>query len=98
MEYTIDEQRLERKHLHKVSPSFVVDNKLKQYLSRFPGKDELEKPASQHSVYQKGFNTIFCNPVPIAAACFMGKDIVDSTLNAIFTAVGDLTKSGILTQ
>ncbi len=92
--HTIEEQRLERKHLHKLRPVFVVDQRLKIYLTRYPGKDELGKPKSQASVYQKGFNTIFCNPVPIAAACFLGKDVVDSTLNAIFAAVADLTKFG----
>lgn len=92
---TVEEQREERKHVHKIRPVFVVDNKLKACLMRYPGKDELEKPKSQASVYQKGFNTIYCNPVPIAAAAFLGKDVVESSLNAIFTAVQDLTKHGI---
>ncbi len=90
--HTIDEQRLERKHLHKIRPVFVVDPKLKAFLTRFPEKDQLEKPKSQASVYQKGFNTIYCNPVPIAAACFLGKDVVESALQALFNAVADLTK------
>ena len=90
--HTIEEQRMERKHVHNIRPVFVIDPKLKAALTRHPGKDELEKPKSQASVYQKGFQTIFCNPVPIAAACFIGKEIVDSTLNAIFNAVIDLTK------
>ena len=93
--HTIEEQRLERKHVHTVHPVFVVDQKLKTYLARYPGKDQLEKPKSQASVYQKGFNTIYCNPVPIAAACFVGKEVVESTLNAIFNAVADLTKYGM---
>lgn len=92
--HTIEEQRLERKHVHKLRPVFVVDPKLKAVLARYPGKEELEKPKSQASVYQKGFNTIYCNPVPIAAACFLGKEVVESTLNALFSAVIDLTKYG----
>jgi len=35
---------------------------------------------------------IYANPVPIAAACQMGKDVVDDTLNSIFLAVQDLIK------
>ena len=92
--HTIEEQRMERKHLHKIRPVFVVDAKLKAALARYPGKEEIEKPKSQASVYQKGFNTIYCNPVPIAAACFLGKDVVENTMNAIFSAVIDLTKHG----
>ena len=80
--------------MHKIRPVFVVDPKLKSFLARYPGKEELEKPKSQASVYQKGFGTIYCNPVPIAAACFLGKDVVESTLNAVFNAVADLTKYG----
>lgn len=83
---------MERKHLHSIRPVFVVDPKLKAVLARFPGKDELEKPKSQASVYQQGFQTIYCNPVPIAAACFIGKEVVESALTAIFNAVVDLTK------
>lgn len=92
--HTIEEQRLERKHVHKVRPVFIVDQRLKSALARYPGKEEIDKPKSQASVYQKGFSTIFCNPVPIAAACFLGKEVVESTMNAIFTAVADLTKQG----
>lgn len=35
---------------------------------------------------------VYANPVPIAAACQMGKDVVTDTLNAIFLAVRDLIK------
>lgn len=90
--HTIEEQRMERKHIHTIRPVFVVDQKIKPFLTRYPGKDELEKPKSQASVYQQGFQTVYCNPVPIAAACFLGKDVVDSALTAIFNAVGELTK------
>ena len=81
---------MERKHLHKMKPVFIVDTKIQQLLTRYLGKEEVEKPKSQHSVYQKCFQTIYCNPVPIAAAVFLGKDVVESTLNAIFSAIKDL--------
>lgn len=35
---------------------------------------------------------IYCNPVPIAAACLLGKDVVTDALNTIFLAIQDLTK------
>jgi len=35
---------------------------------------------------------IYANPVPIAAACQMGKDVVTDTLNTIFLAIEDLIK------
>jgi hypothetical protein len=35
---------------------------------------------------------IYCNPVPIAAACMLGKDVVTDALNTIFLAIIDLTK------
>ena len=33
---------------------------------------------------------IYANPVPIAAACQMGKDVVQDTLSTIFKAIEDL--------
>ena len=35
---------------------------------------------------------IYANPVPIAAACQMGKDVVEDTLRTIFLAIQDLIK------
>ena len=35
---------------------------------------------------------IYCNPVPIAAACLLGKDVVTDALNTIFLAIIDLVK------
>jgi hypothetical protein len=35
---------------------------------------------------------IYCNPVPIAAACLLGKDVVTDALNTIFLAIQDLVK------
>jgi len=47
---------------------------------------------SQKSIYQKGFRMIYANSVPIAAACQMGKDVVEDTLRTIFLAIKDLIK------
>ncbi len=37
---------------------------------------------------------IYCNPVPIAQACLLGKDVVADALQAIFLAIIDLVKFG----
>jgi len=91
---TLTEQRNERKHVHKFRPCFVVDPQLKAMLSRYAGKEELSTTKSQNTVYQKGFGMIFCNPTPIAAACYLGKETVVSALAAFTTAVIDLTRLG----
>ena len=36
----------------------------------------------------------YCNPVPIAAACLLDKNVVIDSLNAIFSAVYDLINMG----
>jgi len=90
----LDEQRAERKHVHKIRPCFVADSKLKYLLSRFPNKEEITVPKSQHSIYQQGFGMVFCNPVPVAAACYLGKEVVASAIQAFIEAVGNLTQLG----
>jgi hypothetical protein len=65
----ISEQRTLRKHVHNVIPRFVVDDKLKKILFHYPGKDQLDAPLSQYTIYQKGFRMIYCNPYPIASGC-----------------------------
>lgn len=35
---------------------------------------------------------IYCNPVPIAAATMLGKEVVTDALNTIFLAITDLVK------
>jgi hypothetical protein len=35
---------------------------------------------------------IYCNPVPIAAACLLGKEVVNDALKTIFLAIIDLIK------
>ena len=37
---------------------------------------------------------IYCNAVPIAAACLLGKDVVTDALNTLFLAIIDLVKYG----
>jgi hypothetical protein len=100
----LEEQRLDRKHVHDVRyyslpyfiyvirPCFVVDPQLQQHLSRYPGKEEIVPAKSQKSIYQKGFRTIYCNPVPIAAACLLGTDVVTDAMSTIFLAITDLIK------
>lgn len=59
---------VEKKTTHKLRPCFVIDPKFKKLLTRFKDKEELIKTKSQSSIYQKGFQMIYCNPIPIAAA------------------------------
>lgn len=87
-------QREERQHNHKIRPCFVADKQLVEQLIRHPGKEEISKPKSQSSVYQKGFNMIFCNPVPIANSCSLDKLTVEDALKAFARAVADLTALG----
>ena len=83
---------MDRKHVHKVRPCFVVDEFLQPHLIHYPGKEEILPARSQKSIYQKGFRMIYCNPVPIAAACLLGKEVVNDALNTIFLAIVDLIK------
>ena len=90
--FNLDDQRLDRKHVHNVRPCFVVDSGLQSHLIHYPGKEEILPAKSQNSIYQKGFRMIYCNPVPIAAACLLGKEVVNDALNTIFLAIIDLIK------
>ena len=85
-------QRAERKNIHHLTPKFVVDPDLQYHLVRYPGKEQIVTARSQHSIYQKGFRSIYANPVPVAAAACLGKDVVTDALNTIFLAVKDLIK------
>ena len=71
-------------------PCFDVDPVLKKHLIRYKGKEEFIAAKSQHSPFQRGFRCIYANPVPIAAACQMGVDVVRDTLEAIYKALEDL--------
>jgi len=85
-------QRATRKHVHHLKAVFVVDKDLQSHLIRYKGKEEITPARSQRSIYQQGFRMVYANPVPIAAACSMGKDVVNDTLNTIFLAIKDLIK------
>jgi hypothetical protein len=88
------ELMLEKKTTHKLRPCFIVDERYKKVMTRFKNKEELIKPKSQASIYQKGFQMTYCNPIPIAAACFMHKNVIQDALNAVFTAIYDLVDIG----
>ncbi|KAL4498427.1 hypothetical protein ABPG72_013233 [Tetrahymena utriculariae] len=90
----LNEQRADRKHVHRIRPCFVPDKKFRYSLARYAGKEEISAPKSQHSIYQKGFSMMFCNAGPIAASCYLGKDVVSSAHNAFIQAVSDLTTLG----
>lgn len=87
----LDEQRQERKHIHRVRPCFQPDSNFQYQLTRYHNKEEMTKPSSQNSIYQKGFQMCFCNPEPIAAACFLARDVVKSAIDAFSTAIVHLT-------
>ncbi len=91
---TFGELILEKKTTHKMRPCFVADPRYKKNLIRFADKEELIKPKSQASVYQKGFQMTYCNPIPIAAACYLPKNVINDSLNAIFNAILDLINIG----
>lgn len=85
---------VEKKTTHKLRPCFVIDAKFKKILTKFKDKEELSKPKSQSSIYQKGYQMTYCNPVPIAAACYLHKNVVSDALNAIFNSIYDLITMG----
>ncbi len=47
----LDDQRLDRKHVHKVRPCFVVEECLRMNLTRYPGKEEITPAKSQKSIF-----------------------------------------------
>jgi hypothetical protein len=64
---SLGELIVEKRTTHRLRPCFVIDPKFKKLLSRFKDKEELIKTKSQSSIYQKGFQMTYCNPIPIAA-------------------------------
>lgn len=42
----LDEQRIDRKHVHAIRPCFVPDRKFRSSLMRYPGKEEITAPKS----------------------------------------------------
>ena len=90
----INRQRQERKHVHTNRPIFIPDPSFEYLLQRYHRKSQVDKPSSQRSIYQKGFQMIFCNPVPIAFSCNLDKVVIRDSHKAIFSAIKDLTKLG----
>merc|ERR1740116_173217 len=88
----LDQARAERKHIHHLKPRFVIDQTLQTLTIRYHNKEQITPAKSQRSIFQKGFRMIYANPVPIAAACQMGKDVVEDTLRTIFLAIKDMLK------
>ena len=39
--FSLEDQRLDRKHVHSVRPCFVVDSVLQTHLIHYPGKEEI---------------------------------------------------------
>ena len=91
---TFQELMTEKKTTHKLRPCFLIDPKIKKILSKFKDKEELSKPKSQASIYQKGYQMTYCNPLPIAAACYLHKNVISDTLDAIFAGIYDLITMG----
>lgn len=85
-------KRTERKNIHHLKPVFVVDPVIQYHLVRYPGKEEISPAISQHSIYQKGYRTIYANPVPVANGACMGTDVTKDALNTLFRAIVDLIK------
>ena len=85
-------KRAERSNIHHLKPVFVVDPVISYHLVRYPGKEEISPAISQHSIYQKGYRTIYANPVPVASGACMGADVTKDALNTMFRAIVDLIK------
>lgn len=85
---------LEKKSRHIMRPCFIIEPKFTTILMRYAGKEEVTKPKSQSSIYQKGINMTYCNPYPIAAACSLDPAVVQDGMNAIFKAIFDLISIG----
>ena len=89
-----DQLLLEKKSRHIMRPCFIIDTRFLPVLTRFKNKEEVTKPASQSSVYQKGINMTYCNPGPIAIGCYLKQNVVEDGLKAIFNALYDLISIG----
>jgi len=49
--FNLEDQRLDRKHVHNVRPCFVVDSFLQTHLIHYPGKEEITPAKSQNSIF-----------------------------------------------
>mmetsp|Transcript_9186 Transcript_9186/g.20012 ORF Transcript_9186/g.20012 Transcript_9186/m.20012 type:complete len:274 (-) Transcript_9186:176-997(-) len=80
-----------RKASRHLRPCFLVHDKLKRHLYRYPGKEEVRTGRNEVSVYQHG-RLEFLNVVPIAAGCYYTTPIVTSAITQLFRAIGDLAQ------
>lgn len=85
-------RRLKRKSRHHLKPVFIIDPRIAQHLTRFANKEEITKPNSQHSIYQKGHHTIYANILPVSVGCGMSKEVVRDSLETLFHVIIDLLK------
>eukprot|EP00451_Oxyrrhis_marina_P005310 CAMPEP_0204291076 /NCGR_PEP_ID=MMETSP0468-20130131/61797_1 /ASSEMBLY_ACC=CAM_ASM_000383 /TAXON_ID=2969 /ORGANISM="Oxyrrhis marina" /LENGTH=275 /DNA_ID=CAMNT_0051269351 /DNA_START=55 /DNA_END=882 /DNA_ORIENTATION=+ len=83
-----------RKAAKHSRPCFLVDERLKKNLYRYPGKEEIRVGRNDHSVYQSAPRMEFLNVVPIAAGCYYTTKIVTSAITQFFKAVVDLAQRG----
>ena len=65
-----------------------MDPALQKHLIRYKGKEETR--TSGNSIFQRGYRMIYANPVPIANACQMHRNVVRDTMDAINRAIVDL--------
>lgn len=91
----MQELNMERMSVNQFRPCFIVDGKFQQSLSRFNNKNEVDVAGSQSSAFQKGVNMLYCNATPIAGRTSLPREIAQSSIQAIFEAVADLTKTGM---
>lgn len=92
---TYSQLQKQRKNIHKLRPCFLVEKKFGDSLARFANKSQVDAPNSQTSVFQKGYNMLYCNAGPIASACSLDRESTQSALDAIIQAIIDLTNLSI---
>lgn len=77
-----------------IKACFIIDNHLKNILSRDVCKQQVEVSGAQKSIFDQGYKTAYCNYSTIASKCYMTQKLVTSSLNNLFKAIYDLTNNG----
>ncbi|CBZ52038.1 conserved hypothetical protein [Neospora caninum Liverpool] len=75
-----------------VIPRFVVADTLMKELTRQHPKEDIRRQHISGSIYQTKRMTAL-NPVPIAAGCYMRRDLVASAVTSMFRAIIDLVRT-----
>ncbi|KFG60245.1 hypothetical protein TGRUB_243560 [Toxoplasma gondii RUB] len=75
-----------------VIPRFVVADTLMKELTRQNPKEDIRRQHISGSIFQTKRMTAL-NPVPIAAGCYMRRDLVASALSSMFRAIIDLVRT-----